>query len=166
MRVEPSIMGVARRAGGSKDKGGRPKDESLVAFVAHLAMDWLLLTGQRPIAGRSDGTAFGDLVHSILQWENVTPERASYALRRYQESSKSFAGDPELLNTDKSSTALRATTQAEIGRQIKRLEKGRRLRLVMATYDLGLALSTGDRVYVLRGASLMEYGRPANARRK
>jgi hypothetical protein len=166
MRVEPFIMGVARRAGGAKDKGGRPKDESLVAFVAHLAMDWLLLTGRRPIAGRSDGTAFGDLVHSILQLENITPERASYALRRYQESSKSFAGDPELLNADKASTALRATTQAEIGRQIRRLQKDRRLRLIMVTYDLGLALSTGDRVYVLRGGSLMEYGRAPQARRE
>jgi hypothetical protein len=158
MRLEPVIMGVARGAGGGTDKGGRPRDDALRALVRHLAMDWLLLSGGRPIAGRSYGTPFGDLVHSILQWENVTPERASYALRYYQESYKSLAGDPELLIADKPSTALDVTTQAEIMRKIKRVEKERGLRLIVMTYDLGLARSVGDRVYVLRGASLTEVG--------
>jgi hypothetical protein len=135
MRVEPVIMGVARRAGGGIDKGGRPRDESLRALITHLAVDWLLLSGKQPIAGRSDGTPFGDLAHSVLQWEGIDYERAEYALRQYAESSKSLRGDAELLFAEKASTALRATTQAEIGRQIKRLQKDRRLRLIMVTYE-------------------------------
>jgi hypothetical protein len=87
-RGEPVILGVARRAGGGKNKGGRPGDEALRALIRHLAMDFLLLSGEHPVAGRSDGTPFGDLVHSVLQWEGIESERAEYALRQYLESSK------------------------------------------------------------------------------
>jgi hypothetical protein len=110
-RLEPVIMGIARRAGGNKDKGGgRPKDEPLGALITHLAMDWLLLTGSRPITGRSDGTAFGDLVHTILGWQGIDPERAAYGLRLYQGSSKSVAGDTGSIITDERPRALDAAT--------------------------------------------------------
>jgi ABC-type cobalamin/Fe3+-siderophores transport system ATPase subunit len=122
-------------------------------------MDWLLLSGEEPIAGRSDGSPFGDLVHSILQWQGIDYERAEYALRQYAQSSRSLAGDRELLIADKPSTALDLTTQAEIARKIKRVEKRHGLRLILMTYDFGLARSVGDRVYLLRGALLTEVGR-------
>jgi hypothetical protein len=157
-RAEPVILGVARGAGRGKDKGGRPRDETIGTLITHVAMDFLLLSGGRPIAGRSDGTPFGDLVHSILRWEGVEYERAEYALRQYLASSKFVADNLDLPIADKPSTALDVTTQAEIMRKIKRVEKERGLRLILMTYDLGLARTVGDRVYVLRGASLTEVG--------
>jgi len=83
MRPEPVIMGVARGGGGSKDEGGRLRDDRLEALVRNLAIDWSLLTGKQPITGRSDISPFGDLVHSVLQWEHIEKKRVEHALRRY-----------------------------------------------------------------------------------
>lgn len=53
-----------------------------------LALDWLRATSEMPKAGRSSETAFGDLVHSVFQWLEISKdpyEAATYALRWYWE---------------------------------------------------------------------------------
>lgn len=49
----------------------------------HLAMDWLRASGETPKPGRSDGTGFGDLVHSVFQWLSLPKGSAPYVLRQY-----------------------------------------------------------------------------------
>jgi len=61
-------------------------------LVMHLALDWLHATGQQPQKGRDDKRGFGDLVHSVFDWLEVTrdPRQAAiYALRRYWDTEKS-----------------------------------------------------------------------------
>jgi peptide/nickel transport system ATP-binding protein len=69
-----------------------------------------------------------------------------------------LARDPELLIADEPSTALDVTTQAEIMKLLKRVQRERGMSLILITHDLRLAFSTCDRVYVLYAGSLLEVG--------
>jgi hypothetical protein len=87
-RVEPVIFGEARRAGTKAHKGGRPSEDTRHELVMNLGLDWIRATDQMPEPGRSSETAFGDLVHGVFQWLDITKdpcEAATYALRRHWE---------------------------------------------------------------------------------
>jgi hypothetical protein len=82
-RLEPSIRGQVRGAGGVR-RGGRPEREDLQGLILQLRGDWLHGTEAMPLAGgRSDHTGFGDLAHSVFQWIGESEETATCALRRY-----------------------------------------------------------------------------------
>ncbi len=90
-RFEPAVMGVVRGTGAPSLWGGAPTEGARHELVMHLAVDWLAATGQAPEAGRSDSTGFGDLVHSVFQWLDVSEdpsEAAAYTLRRYWDTLK------------------------------------------------------------------------------
>jgi hypothetical protein len=90
-QLEPVIMGVARGAGTQGLRDGAPTKDALHQLVMHLALDWLHATGRSPKPGRSDNRGFGDLVHSVFQWLDVSgdfSETAAYALRRYWDTGK------------------------------------------------------------------------------
>jgi peptide/nickel transport system ATP-binding protein len=70
----------------------------------------------------------------------------------------SLARDPELLIADEPSTALDVTTQAEIMKLLKRVQRARDMSLILITHDLRLAFSTCDRIHVLYAGSLLEVG--------
>jgi peptide/nickel transport system ATP-binding protein len=70
----------------------------------------------------------------------------------------SLARDPELLIADEPSTALDVTTQAEIMKLLKRVQRARGMSLILITHDLRLAFSTCDRIHVLYAGSLLEVG--------
>jgi hypothetical protein len=89
-RVEPEIMGEVRGTGSVRHRGGRPTNERHQMLVVQLANDWLNGTGEPPKRGRSDGTGFGDLVHSVFQWLTLAEESAAYALRQYWDTVKAF----------------------------------------------------------------------------
>lgn len=79
----PIILGGGRGTGiAQKIKGGRPRKDDLVTLIGFLAVDWLQATGLEPDPGRSDGTPFGDLVHTVFGWLGF-PEQATQALRTY-----------------------------------------------------------------------------------
>jgi hypothetical protein len=85
-RLAPRVLGLVRGAQERKPKGGRPREDTRQALVVFLRCDWTLSTGEEPAPGRSDASGFGDLVHSVFQWLEIsedTTEAATYALRRY-----------------------------------------------------------------------------------
>ncbi|MGC2411975.1 MAG: hypothetical protein WA459_04675 [Stellaceae bacterium] len=87
-RVEPVILGETRGAGAKKEKGGRPSEDARHELVGNLGLDWSRATERMPDPGRSSETAFGDLVHGVFQWLEVSEdpyEAATYALRRHWE---------------------------------------------------------------------------------
>jgi peptide/nickel transport system ATP-binding protein len=69
-----------------------------------------------------------------------------------------LARDPELLIADEPSTALDATTQADVVKLLHRLQTERGMSMILVTHDLRLAFATCRRVYVLYAGSLMEVG--------
>jgi hypothetical protein len=80
------IMGEVRGAGARDHKGGAPTNDAGLQLVTHLALDWCRATGEEPSRGRSDRSGFGDLVHSVFQWLDLSEdstEAAAYALRRF-----------------------------------------------------------------------------------
>jgi len=92
-QVEPMIMGVVRGTDTHSSRGGAPILEAHHELVMHLALDWLHATGQQPQKGRDDKRGFGDLVHSVFDWLEVTrdPRQAAiYALRRYWDTEKAL----------------------------------------------------------------------------
>ena len=82
-KVEPVIMGAVRGANDQNSKGGRPRKNSQFDLVMQLALDWMGATGEKPQPGRSDEAGFGDLVHSVFQWLDLSTGEATYALRHY-----------------------------------------------------------------------------------
>jgi hypothetical protein len=85
-RMEPVILGEARGTGSSRRKGGRAIEYARLELVIALGLDWLRATGKGPKHGRSGETAFGDLVHGIFLWLEISRdpyEAATYTLRRY-----------------------------------------------------------------------------------
>jgi len=90
-RLEPRVLGFVRGSAQRQPKGGRPSEDARQQLVMFLACDWQLATGQTPAVGRSDKSGFGDLVHSVFQWLEISDdptEAATYALRRYRDEVK------------------------------------------------------------------------------
>ncbi|TGQ37224.1 ABC transporter ATP-binding protein [Mesorhizobium sp. M00.F.Ca.ET.216.01.1.1] len=77
-----------------------------------------------------------------------------------------LARDPELLIADEPSTALDVTTQAEIIRLLRRVQRERHMSLILITHNLRLAFSTCERIYVLYAGSLLEVGDGAAVERQ
>jgi oligopeptide/dipeptide ABC transporter ATP-binding protein len=67
-----------------------------------------------------------------------------------------LAGDPELLIADEPTTALDATTQAEIVAIFARLRRERDLGMLFVTHDLTLAATLCDRIVVMYAGRVME----------
>lgn len=64
--------------------------------------------------------------------------------------------EPVLLIADEPTTALDVTTQAQILRLIKELQKERQTGVLFITHDFGVVAELGDRVAVLRQGELVE----------
>jgi peptide/nickel transport system ATP-binding protein len=72
-----------------------------------------------------------------------------------------LARDCRMLAADEPSTALDVTTQAEILRLLKRVQRRRGMGLILITHDLRVAFSICDRVLVLYAGTLLEVSPPA-----
>ena len=71
-----------------------------------------------------------------------------------------LARDPVLLIADEPTTALDVTIQAQIVAVLRRLQRERRLTLLLISHDLALVSSVADRVVVLYAGQAVETGPP------
>ncbi len=69
-----------------------------------------------------------------------------------------LSGNPRLLIADEPTTALDVTIQAQILRLLKKIRKERNMSIILVTHDLGVVAETCDRVAVMYGGRVMEYG--------
>ena len=69
-----------------------------------------------------------------------------------------LVGDPEVLVADEPTTALDVTTQREVLRLVRRIQRDRGMSFVLITHDLRVAFSLCDRVLVLYAGRLLETG--------
>jgi peptide/nickel transport system ATP-binding protein len=86
------------------------------------------------------------------------PFELSGGMRQRVGIAAALARDPDFLIADEPSTALDVTTQREILRLLKAVQRSRGMGLVMITHDLRVAFSMCDRIYVLYAGSLIEAG--------
>ncbi|MGW4804304.1 dipeptide ABC transporter ATP-binding protein [Kitasatospora sp. NPDC004272] len=86
------------------------------------------------------------------------PHQLSGGMRQRVAIAAVLAADPDLLIADEPTTALDATTQHEVLELIARLQRERRMAVVLITHDLGLARSRADRIGVMYAGRLVETG--------
>jgi peptide/nickel transport system ATP-binding protein len=67
-----------------------------------------------------------------------------------------IACEPELLIADEPTTALDVTVQAEILELLQRLQRERRMTMILITHDLGVAAGFADEVAVMYAGQIVE----------
>jgi oligopeptide/dipeptide ABC transporter ATP-binding protein len=93
-----------------------------------------------------------------VQRLNDLPYRFSGGMRQRIMIAQAIACQPRLLIADEPTTALDVTVQAQILLLLARLQRERRLALIMISHDLGVIAATCDRVVVMYGGRAVEHG--------
>ena len=84
------------------------------------------------------------------------PHELSGGMRQRVMIAMALSGDAELLIADEPTTALDVTIQAQIMRLIKRIQKKRKLSMILITHDIGLIAEMADRVIVMYAGQIIE----------
>jgi len=86
------------------------------------------------------------------------PHQFSGGMRQRIAIAMALACEPSLLLADEPTTALDVTVQAGILRLLDRLRRERGVSVMIITHDLGVLSSVADRICVLYGGKVAEYG--------
>jgi oligopeptide transport system ATP-binding protein len=86
------------------------------------------------------------------------PHQFSGGMRQRIAIAMALACEPRLLIADEPTTALDVTVQAGILRLLDRLRRERGVSVMIITHDLGVLSSVADRICVLYGGRVAEYG--------
>ncbi|WP_033296190.1 ABC transporter ATP-binding protein [Amycolatopsis jejuensis] len=84
------------------------------------------------------------------------PFQLSGGMRQRVALAAALAKDPEVLVADEPTTALDVTTQDEVLRLLKEIQRHRGMALVLITHDLRVAFSVCDRIQVMYAGSVLE----------
>ena len=104
------------------------------------ALQWLQRVGIDDAARRIDDYPF--------QLSGGQKQRVMIAI--------ALAGEPELLLADEPTTALDATTQAQILELLRSLQQERRMAMLLITHDLGLVAGMAQRVALMYAGRIVE----------
>lgn len=94
------------------------------------------------------------------------PFELSGGMRQRVALAAALANDPRLLIADEPTTALDATTQRDVLRLLRTIQRARGMGLVLITHDLQLAFGTCGRVLVMYAGSLLEEATPERLQRQ
>ncbi len=86
------------------------------------------------------------------------PHQLSGGQRQRLMIAMALANDPALLIADEPTTAVDVTIQAQILTLLRRLQKQRRMGLLLITHDLGIVRKMAERVYVMQAGEIVEHG--------
>ena len=86
------------------------------------------------------------------------PHQLSGGMRQRIVIAIALAADPEILICDEPTTALDVTIQAQILELLGRLKQQRKLSILFITHDFGVVANVADRIGVMYGGKLVEYG--------
>ncbi len=86
------------------------------------------------------------------------PHEFSGGMRQRAMIAMALANDPDVLIADEPTTALDVTTQAQILRLLKRLQRELGLAVILITHDLGVVADIADDVMVMYGGRVVETG--------
>src|SRR5712672_58821 len=88
----------------------------------------------------------------------VYPHQRSGGQRQRAMIAMALALEPAVLVADEPTTALDVTTQAQILKLIRDLQRSRNMAVVFITHDFGVVADIADRVVVLRHGQIVEQG--------
>jgi len=86
------------------------------------------------------------------------PHQLSGGQRQRAMIAMALALEPAVLVADEPTTALDVTTQAQILKLIRDLQRGRNMAVMFITHDFGVVADIADRVVVLRHGQIVEQG--------
>ncbi|MHA1540211.1 MAG: ABC transporter ATP-binding protein [Alphaproteobacteria bacterium] len=86
------------------------------------------------------------------------PHQLSGGQRQRVMIAMALANDPKLLIADEPTTALDVTTQAQIIKLLKELQKKKDLSVLLITHNLPLVRQCADRVFVMKEGKIVENG--------
>jgi oligopeptide/dipeptide ABC transporter ATP-binding protein len=86
------------------------------------------------------------------------PHELSGGMRQRVMIAIAMANDPELLIADEPTTALDVTVQAQIIELLQRLQRERRMGLVLISHDLGVVGGIADEVAIMYAGEIVERG--------
>ena len=89
---------------------------------------------------------------------NQYPHEFSGGMRQRAMIALAMAVNPQLLIADEPTTALDVTTQAQILRLIKKIQKQYNTAIIMITHDLGVVSNIADDIAVMYAGQVIEYG--------
>ncbi|MFE2441933.1 dipeptide ABC transporter ATP-binding protein [Streptomyces sp. NPDC059426] len=85
------------------------------------------------------------------------PFQLSGGMRQRVAIAAALAQDPALLIADEPTTALDATTQAQVLDLLRKLQRERGMALILITHDLRIAFSVCDRIMVMYAGTVLEH---------
>ncbi len=86
------------------------------------------------------------------------PHEFSGGMRQRAMIALAMAVNPQLLIADEPTTALDVTTQAQILKLIKKIQKQYNTAIIMITHDLGVVSNIADDIAVMYAGQVIEYG--------
>ncbi len=94
----------------------------------------------------------------LSQWANKFVYELSGGMQQRVQLAKAIALEPALLLLDEPTTGLDVSVQALVLDTLKRLQRDRRITMVLVSHDLGVIRTMADRVMVMRHGEVVEQG--------
>jgi putative phosphonate transport system ATP-binding protein len=119
----------------------------------------LLIAGERRFADlRGKARDALDASEFPLDRMDAPPADLSGGMQQRVQLAKAIALEPALLLLDEPTTGLDVSVQALVLDTLKRLQRDRRITIVIVSHDLGVIRTMADRVMVMRRAEVVEEG--------
>ena len=119
----------------------------------------LLVAGERRFATlRQKATDALDASEFPLSRLDRPPVELSGGMQQRVQLAKAIALEPSLLLLDEPTTGLDVSVQALVLDTLKRLQRERRITMIIVSHDLGVIRTMADRVMVMRHGQVVEQG--------
>lgn len=119
----------------------------------------LLIAGERSFDTlREKAREALDASEFPLERMDARPRELSGGMQQRVQLAKAIALEPALLLLDEPTTGLDVSVQALVLDTLKRLQRERRITMVLVSHDLGVIRTMADRVMVMRRGEVVEQG--------